>query len=44
MDEFKGTVIHIKNAIINDRLHVSKVPGRFPVPTISNFAVKVVIF
>ena len=35
----KGTVMQIEKALINDRLHVSKVFWKFCIPTISNFAV-----
>ena len=35
----KGTVMQIEKAWINDRLRVSKVPWKFHIPTIYNFAV-----
>ena len=36
---FKGTVIQIEKALINDRLHVSKVSWEFRIPAIYSFAV-----
>ena len=36
---FKGTVMQIEKALINNRLRVSKVSGKFRIPTIDNFAV-----
>ena len=36
---FKGTVMQIEKARINDRLPVSKVSWKFRIPTIYNFAV-----
>ena len=38
-DIFKGTVMQIEKALINDRLCVSKVSWKFRVPNIYNFAV-----
>ena len=35
----KGTVRQIEKALINDRLHVSKVSWKFRIPTIYDFAV-----
>ena len=37
----KGTcnVMQLEKALINDRLYVSKVSGKFRIPTIYNFAV-----
>ena len=35
---FKGTVMQIKKALINDRFRVSKVLGESRIPTIYNFA------
>ena len=35
---FEGTVIQIEKALINDTLSVSKVSGKFRIPTIYNFA------
>ena len=37
--DIKGTVMQIKKALINDRLHVSNVSWKFHIPTIYNFAV-----
>ena len=37
----KGTVMQIEKALINDRLHVSKVSWKFRIATIYNFAVPV---
>ena len=36
---FKGTVMKIEKALINDCLRVSKVSLKFRVPTFHNFAV-----
>ena len=36
--QIKGTVMQIEKALTNDRLHVSKVSGKFRIPTIYNFA------
>ena len=33
----KGTVMQIENALINDRLRVSKVSRKFRIPSIYNF-------
>ena len=38
-DKFKGAVMQIEKALINDRLRVSKVSWKFCIPTIYNFAV-----
>ena len=35
----KGTIMQIEKALINDGLCVSKVTGKFHIPTIYNFAV-----
>ena len=35
---FKGGVMQIEKALINDRLRVSKVSWKFRIPTIYNFA------
>ena len=35
---FKGTVMQIEKALINDRLLVSKVSWKFRIPTIKNVA------
>ena len=35
----KGTVMQIEKALINDRLRISKVSGKFRIPIIHNFAV-----
>ena len=37
--KFKGTVMQIEKAQINDHLRVSKVSGESRIPTICNFAV-----
>ena len=37
---FKGTVRQIKKALINDRLHVSKVFSKFRIQTTYKFVVK----
>ena len=37
--QYKGTVMQIEKVLINDRLRVSKVSWKFPIPTIYNFAV-----
>ena len=37
--DLKGTVMQIGKALINDRSRVSKVAGKFHIPTIYNFAV-----
>ena len=37
--KFKGTVMQIEKAQINDHLPISKVSGEFRIPTICNFAV-----
>ena len=36
---FKGTVMQIEKALINDRLRVLKVSRKFRIPNIYNFAV-----
>ena len=36
---FKGAVMQIENALINDRLRVSKASRKFCIPTIYKFAV-----
>ena len=35
---FKGTAMQIEKTLINDRLRVLKVSGKFRIPTIFNFA------
>ena len=37
--EFKGTVMHIERALMNDHLRVWKVSSKFCIPTLYNFAV-----
>ena len=37
--QFKGAVMQIEKALINDCLRVSKVSGKFRIPTVYNFAV-----
>ena len=37
LQNFKSTVIKIDKALINDRLHDSKVSWKFRIPTIYNF-------
>ena len=39
MKTSKGTVMQIEKALINDRLRVSKIPCKFRIPIIYNFAV-----
>ena len=39
LSSFKGTVMQIEKALINDRLRVSKVPWKFRIPTVYNFAI-----
>ena len=39
VESFKGTVMQIQKALINDCLRVSKVSWKFLIPTIDNFAV-----
>ena len=39
MDLFKGIVMQIEKALINDRLRVTKVSLKFPIPTIYKFEV-----
>ena len=36
---FKGTVMQIEKALLNNRVHASKVLSKFRIPTIYNFAV-----
>ena len=36
---FKGAVMQIEKALLNDRLRVTKVSWKFRIPTIYNFAV-----
>ena len=38
-NNIKGTSMQIEKVLINDRLRVSKVSGKFRTPTIYNFAV-----
>ena len=38
-EKVKGTVMQIEKALINDRLHSSKVSRNFSIPTIYNFAI-----
>ena len=35
---FKGTVMQIEKALKNDRLYLSKIPGKFCVSTIYSFS------